>query len=144
MLVALDEGPGPPIKYQYAELAKLYAVVSQLIRCCDISSKCQSSVTGQTACSNNHGDTSLAEPLMPIQPQVAEILFNRGSYVKKLIEECNSSEETTKLLKVGGSVGHVGGSVGHVGGSAGHVGGSVGHVGVSVGHVGVSVGHVVL
>ena len=23
------------------------------------------------------------------------------SYVKKLIEECNSSEETTKLLKVG-------------------------------------------
>ena len=44
MLVALDEGPGPPIKYQYAELAKLYAVVSQLIRCCDVSSKCQSSV----------------------------------------------------------------------------------------------------
>lgn len=26
--VALDEGPGPPIKYQYAELAKLYQVVS--------------------------------------------------------------------------------------------------------------------
>ncbi len=24
--VALDEGPGPPIKYQYAELAKLYQV----------------------------------------------------------------------------------------------------------------------
>ena len=25
--VALDEGPGPPIKYQYAELSKLYQVV---------------------------------------------------------------------------------------------------------------------
>ena len=44
MLVALDEGPGPPIKYQYAELGKLYAVVSQLVRCCDVSPRCQSSV----------------------------------------------------------------------------------------------------
>lgn len=43
MLVALDEGPGPAIKYQYPELGKLYQVVSQLIRCCDISHKCQSS-----------------------------------------------------------------------------------------------------
>ena len=44
MMVALDEGPGPPIKYQYADLAKLYSVVSQLVRCCDVSSKCASSV----------------------------------------------------------------------------------------------------
>ena len=44
MMVALDEGPGPPIKYQYAELSKLYSVVSQLVRCCDVSSKCASSV----------------------------------------------------------------------------------------------------
>ncbi len=43
MLVALDEGPGPPIKYQYAELGKLYSVVSILVRCCDVSSRCQSS-----------------------------------------------------------------------------------------------------
>lgn len=28
MTVALDEGPGPPIKYQYAELGKLYQVAS--------------------------------------------------------------------------------------------------------------------
>ncbi|XP_028290963.1 ubiquitin carboxyl-terminal hydrolase 9X isoform X6 [Gouania willdenowi] len=44
MLVALDEGPGPPIKYQYAELGKLYTVVSQLVRCCDVSSRMQSSI----------------------------------------------------------------------------------------------------
>ena len=43
MQLALDEGPGPPIKYQYAELGKLYAVVSQLVRCCDVSNRCQSS-----------------------------------------------------------------------------------------------------
>ncbi len=47
MLVALDEGPGPPIKYQYAELGKLYAVVSQLVRCCDVSSRMQSSINGE-------------------------------------------------------------------------------------------------
>ena len=44
MLVALDEGPGPAIKYQYADLGKLYAVVSQLLRCCDVLCRCQSSV----------------------------------------------------------------------------------------------------
>lgn len=43
MQVALDEGPGPAIKYQYPELTKLHCVVSQLIRCCDITSKTQSS-----------------------------------------------------------------------------------------------------
>ena len=31
-------------KYQYAELSKLFSVVSQLVRCCDVSSKCASSV----------------------------------------------------------------------------------------------------
>ena len=49
MLVALDEGPGPPIKYQYAELGKLYSVVSLLVRCCDVASRCQSSVAVRAA-----------------------------------------------------------------------------------------------
>lgn len=49
MLVAMDEGPGPPIKYQYAELGKLYTVVSQLIRCCDVSSRMQSSINGKSS-----------------------------------------------------------------------------------------------
>ena len=42
MQIALDEA-GPPIKYQCAELGKLYSVVSYLIRCCDVSARCQSS-----------------------------------------------------------------------------------------------------
>ncbi|XP_071949723.1 ubiquitin carboxyl-terminal hydrolase 9X-like isoform X2 [Antedon mediterranea] len=99
MLVALDEGPGPPIKYQYAELGKLYSVVSQLVRCCDISSKQQSSIPGGEPLPNPHGESSLQRPIMPIQPQVADLLFGRGGYVKKLIEDCNSSDETTKLLR---------------------------------------------
>ncbi|XP_030636958.1 probable ubiquitin carboxyl-terminal hydrolase FAF-X [Chanos chanos] len=99
MLVALDEGPGPPIKYQYAELGKLYTVVSQLLRCCDVSSRMQSSINGNPALPNPYGDPNLTAPIMPIQQLVAEILFVRTSYVKKIIEDCSNSEETVKLLR---------------------------------------------
>ncbi|XP_017336946.1 probable ubiquitin carboxyl-terminal hydrolase FAF-X isoform X2 [Ictalurus punctatus] len=99
MLVALDEGPGPPIKYQYAELGKLYTVVSQLLRCCDVSSRMQSSINGNPALPNPYGDSNLSAPIMPLQQLVAEILFVRASYVKKIIEDCSNSEETVKLLR---------------------------------------------
>ncbi|XP_042614954.1 probable ubiquitin carboxyl-terminal hydrolase FAF-X isoform X2 [Cyprinus carpio] len=99
MLVALDEGPGPPIKYQYAELGKLYAVVSQLVRCCDVTPRMQSSINGNPPLANPYGDPSLTAPIMPLQQLVAEILFVRTSYVKKIIEDCSSSEETVKLLR---------------------------------------------
>lgn len=36
---------------------------------------------------------------MPVQQMVAEILFVRTSYVKKIIEDCSNSEETVKLLR---------------------------------------------
>eukprot|EP00062_Callorhinchus_milii_P001859 gi/632937456/ref/XP_007899754.1/ PREDICTED: probable ubiquitin carboxyl-terminal hydrolase FAF-X isoform X2 [Callorhinchus milii] len=99
MLVALDEGPGPPIKYQYAELGKLYAVVSQLVRCCDVSSRMQTSINGNPPLSNPYGDPNLSQPIMTIQQSVADILFVRTSYVKKIIEDCSNSEETIKLLR---------------------------------------------
>ncbi|XP_076872060.1 LOW QUALITY PROTEIN: ubiquitin carboxyl-terminal hydrolase 9X-like [Brachyhypopomus gauderio] len=99
MLVALDEGPGPPIKYQYAELGKLYTVVSQLLRCCDSTSRMQSSINGNPALPNPYGDSTLTTPIMPLQQLVAEILFVRTSYVKKIIEDCSNSEETVKLLR---------------------------------------------
>ncbi|XP_067314752.1 ubiquitin carboxyl-terminal hydrolase 9X-like isoform X2 [Pseudorasbora parva] len=99
MLVALDEGPGPPIKYQYAELGKLYSVVSQLLRCCDVTARMQSSINGNPALANPYGDPGLAVPIMPLQQLVAEVLFVRSSYVKKIIEDCSSSEETVKLLR---------------------------------------------
>ena len=52
MLVALEEGPGPPIKFQYADLSKLYQTVALLVRCCDISSKMTSS---QPVSQRGHG-----------------------------------------------------------------------------------------
>ncbi|XP_058260184.1 probable ubiquitin carboxyl-terminal hydrolase FAF-X isoform X2 [Hemibagrus wyckioides] len=99
MLVALDEGPGPPIKYQYADLGKLYTVVSQLLRCCDVSSRMQSSINGNPSLPNPYSDSNLTAPIMPLQQLVAEILFVRTSYVKKIIEDCSNSEETVKLLR---------------------------------------------
>ncbi|XP_059944215.1 probable ubiquitin carboxyl-terminal hydrolase FAF-X isoform X5 [Mesoplodon densirostris] len=99
MLVSLDEGPGPPIKYQYAELGKLYSVVSQLIRCCNVSSRMQSSISGNPPLPSPFGDPNLSQPIMPIQQNVADILFVRTSYVKKIIEDCSNSEETIKLLR---------------------------------------------
>ena len=99
MLVALDEGPGPPIKYQYADLGKLYQVVSLLVRCCDISSKTMSSVQSARVQPNPFIAEDLAEYLIPIQTQVSELLFNKQNYVKKIIEEANSADDTIKLLK---------------------------------------------
>lgn len=97
--VALDEGPGPPIKYQYADLSKLYLVVSLLVRCCDLSSKCASSQTGHAVLPNPYGEEPDGAYLMPVQPQVVELLFSRPAYVKKVIDDANSAEDTMKLFK---------------------------------------------
>lgn len=96
MMVALDEGPGPPIRYQYAELGKLFSVVSLLVRCCDVSVRMRSSAAGTQPKANPFGE---GQPVMEIQPVVADILFNKATYLKKVIEDCTSSEDTLKLLR---------------------------------------------
>jgi len=37
---------------------------------------------------------------MSVPAQVAEVLYGRNVYVKKIIEEANTVDETAKLLKV--------------------------------------------
>lgn len=76
MMVAMDEGPGPAIKYQYTELGKLHQLVSCLVRCCDISSKCQSS-TGGPIMPNPYRDPTCPEPIIPLSTQACDILFGR-------------------------------------------------------------------
>lgn len=79
MQVAIDEGPGPQIKYQYPELSKLHVVVSHLVRCSDISSRCQSSNENDTRIAPNiYRDTAIPlENMMPLSPEACELLFNR-------------------------------------------------------------------
>lgn len=97
--VAMDDGPGPPIKYQYADLSKLYQVVSILVRCCDLTSKCSSSHQGGSILKNPYGEEPEGVSLHSLPPQVAEALFTRNSYIKKVLEDANSSEETVKMFK---------------------------------------------
>lgn len=54
---------------------------------------------GNPPLSNPYGDTNLSQPIMALQQNVADILFVRTSYVKKIIEDCSNSEETIKLLR---------------------------------------------
>ena len=100
ILVATDEGPGPVIKYQYPELTKLHQVVSILIRCCDVSSRAQSSNQNNAPLPNPYRDPGCAtDYLMPIQPSAAEVLFGSAFYMKKLIEDASATEEIVKLLQ---------------------------------------------
>lgn len=45
MLLALEDGPAPPIKYQCADLSKLHQTVSLLVRSCDVSHLCKSALS---------------------------------------------------------------------------------------------------
>lgn len=56
-------------------------------------------VPGNPPLANPYGDPNLSQPIMALQQNVADILFVRTSYVKKIIEDCSNSEETIKLLR---------------------------------------------
>jgi ubiquitin carboxyl-terminal hydrolase 9/24 len=78
MKVALDEGPGPPIKFQYPDLSKLHQVVSHLVRSSDISSKCQNSMSAMAVLPNDYIEPNIpAESLMPLSAEAMEYLFNK-------------------------------------------------------------------
>lgn len=78
MQVALDEGPGPPIKYQYPDLSKLHQCVSILVRSSDISSRCQGSSSVIATKPNIYVDPKVPhDQLLPLSPEAEDFLFNR-------------------------------------------------------------------
>ncbi|KAK6644525.1 hypothetical protein RUM43_000792 [Polyplax serrata] len=98
--VALEEGPGPAIKSQYFDCTKLHQVVSMLVRCCDLSSRTQNSNASAQPLPNPFCDPQCSSSyLIPVQPEVAELLFGKVGYAKKLIDNPNPSEELVKLLQ---------------------------------------------
>ncbi|XP_030369464.1 probable ubiquitin carboxyl-terminal hydrolase FAF isoform X2 [Scaptodrosophila lebanonensis] len=100
MQVALDDGPGPSIKYQYPEFSKLHQVVSHLVRCSDVSDKCQSSNQNARPLPNPFKDAAISqEDLTPLSTECMDILFNRTGYIKKVIEDTNVGDEGLKLLQ---------------------------------------------
>ncbi|XP_016979798.1 probable ubiquitin carboxyl-terminal hydrolase FAF isoform X5 [Drosophila rhopaloa] len=98
--VALDDGPGPAIKYQYPEFSKLHQVVSHLVRCSDVSEKCQSSNQNGRPLPNPFKDATVAhEELTPLSTECMDLLFNRTGYIKKVIEDTNVGDEGLKILQ---------------------------------------------
>lgn len=82
MQVALDEGPGPPIKHQYPELCKLHQVVSQLVRCSDISSECSSPNESSAILPNIYGDQNINPEDRPkLSKEAMQYLFQKTAYV---------------------------------------------------------------
>lgn len=80
MKLCLDEGPGPPIKYQYPEFQKLHQCVSLLVRSSDISSRCQSSSRdlASNIKANVYIDSKVPyDQLLPLSAEAEELLLNR-------------------------------------------------------------------
>ena len=67
---------------------KLYSVVSMLVRCCDVSGRCQSSVTGQAPIRNPHGDP--ATPLCVVPSAVEGYLFGKPRYTNGKLDVLNN------------------------------------------------------
>uniref|UniRef100_A0A8D8QPH5 ubiquitinyl hydrolase 1 n=1 Tax=Cacopsylla melanoneura TaxID=428564 RepID=A0A8D8QPH5_9HEMI len=104
ILIALDEGPGPPIKYQCPELSKLHSVVLLLVRCCDVTFKCMSVCPGSPVLRNPYLEDleegqQQAGYLQPLDVNTSDLLFNRNHYIKKLIEDSQISEDCLKFLQ---------------------------------------------
>merc|ERR1712106_1295190 len=94
-----DDGPGPPIKYQYAELGKLYQVVSTLARCCDVSALAQSATEGQQPLANPYMDPALNLALLWVE--VSEHGRHLSQYFSLFaIYASLGVAEKTKLLKL--------------------------------------------
>jgi len=72
-----------------------------LIRCCEVSANAHSNHTQpRPEPLHTYGDPACQSAyLMPIQQQATDILFIRTSYIKKLIENANVTEDTVKLLQ---------------------------------------------
>lgn len=109
---------------QYADLNKLYCVVSTLLRCYDMSSYCSSHQSSSIIQPNPYSHyselktfhqqqqqqqqtNSAAEALflsfasisIKIPAKIEEYLFKQSKYVKKLLEDAPNSDDTIKLMK---------------------------------------------
>ncbi|KAI2802763.1 putative ubiquitin carboxyl-terminal hydrolase FAF-X [Blomia tropicalis] len=99
MSIATDEGTGYPIKYQYVEFGKLYQVVSLLIRCCNISDHCSSFNADRVVSPNPFRHEEISDYIQPLPLAAYEILFVKKKYLKKIIKDAHSLEDTCKLLQ---------------------------------------------
>lgn len=80
MQAASDDVPGQPSKHQYPELCKLHHVVSQLVRCSDISTECSTPNEATTILPNIYGDPHINPEDRPkLSKEAMQYLFQSTS-----------------------------------------------------------------
>uniref|UniRef100_A0A182W8G5 USP domain-containing protein n=1 Tax=Anopheles minimus TaxID=112268 RepID=A0A182W8G5_9DIPT len=101
MKVAMDDGTGPTIKYQYPDLSKLHHVVSHLVRSMDVSARCRSAISGTAVLPNKYINDHITwkNALIPMSEECIDYLYNRTGYIKRLLEDVHVGEEGFKLLQ---------------------------------------------
>ncbi|XP_050076338.1 probable ubiquitin carboxyl-terminal hydrolase FAF [Anopheles maculipalpis] len=101
MRVAMDDGTGPTIKYQYPDLSKLHHVVSHLVRSMDVSARCRSAISGTAVLPNKYINDHITRKntLIPMSEDCIDYLYNRTGYIKRLLEDVHVGEEGFKLLQ---------------------------------------------
>lgn len=89
------------VKYQHAESPKIHQLISMLLRCCDVSSRCQASNLDDIVLPNPFTEPPPLPFTMPVLSGPAiELLYGRGGvYIKKLVEECCPCDDSIKLLQ---------------------------------------------
>ncbi|OQR72358.1 putative ubiquitin carboxyl-terminal hydrolase FAF-X-like [Tropilaelaps mercedesae] len=93
--LALDDGA---IKYQYAELGKLYQTIATLLHCLDVTHY-QAPADESRSLNSLPANPYARNTLMPMSEHIAEYLFQPSSFIKKLLEDANAMEEVVDLLK---------------------------------------------
>lgn len=102
MRAASDESPGQPSKHQYPELCKLHQLVSQLVRCSDITSEC-STPTETPILLNIYGEPNLnVEDRPKLSKDAMQYLFQQTSLVfiriTIFLHFCQNSTKNSKVL----------------------------------------------
>ncbi|CAF0941972.1 unnamed protein product [Adineta ricciae] len=83
---------------RYGEPAKLFVILSTLIRCFDVSSHCRSRQSDAALLPNPYY-TQDNDPICPMPQQMADIIYKRDIFLKKIIENSGSCEESLRLLR---------------------------------------------
>lgn len=95
--LAIEEDHASNHKYQFQELSKLYSLVSVLIRSCDVSKYMKTSDDSEPK-TNPFFDSIVTTPIMEIPSNVEGLIYT-SNYVKRLLEESSTSDDTVHLIK---------------------------------------------
>ena len=83
---------------RYGEPAKLFVILSTLIRCFDVSAFCKSQQSDKEILPNPFY-THEHSPICVIPQAIAEIIYKKEIFLKKIIEDSSTCEDSLRLLR---------------------------------------------